>query len=335
MSIFSTLMGLWNRPPPLEEAERRAIEHAVVVVDPLLKSVSGYQRQLAGAVRHALAYCDGLVTGIPGPIQIDAHAFAADPLVHALFATADDIGAMLGRSRAVREFLAEPAGALAGAGEFHALLGMRRREKNVMGMSLHGEIVRADTPQKLLYFFDHTLRELSADLDETRRRLRQAAFDSLALGFAAQLTEMRSERQQLHNEWDMQRARLPRKPGASSVTADAHGQDRERLEALEERLRLATEALAPERVLNCLSGCLAVPELHLHLDPTTASVDRMGILCNTSSHDPLDSQVSTLNLSELIGRDRRHWIVLIVRISREEALRAVERQQEANRYLII
>lgn len=328
-------MGLRNRQPPLEEAELRAIEHAVAVVDPLLKTVSGYQRKLAGAVRQSLVYCDGLVAVIPGPIQIDAHAFAADPLVHALFATADDIAAMLGKSRAVREFLAESASALAGAGEFHALLGMRRQEKNVMGMSLHGEIVRADTPQKLLYFFDHTLRELSPDPDETRRRLRQAAFDSLAKGFATQLAEMRRERQQLHNEWDMLRARLPRKPGASSATADTLRRDGESLEALEERLRLATEALAPERVLNRLSGWLAAPELHLHLDPTRASVDRMGVLCDATAHDTHDSQVSTLNFSELIGRDRRHWIVLIVRIASEEALRAVERQQEANRYLVI
>ena len=117
-----------------------------------------------------------------------------------------------------------------------------------MWMSLHGEIVRADTPQKLLYFFDHTLRELSADPDETRRL-----------------------RQELHNEWDMLRARLPRKPGASSATADTHGRDGESLEALEQRLRLATEALAPERVLNGLVSWLAAPELHLHLDPTLAA----------------------------------------------------------------
>jgi len=271
---------------------------------------------------------DGSV-GIPGPIGINARAFAADPLVHALFATADDIAAMLGKSRAVREFLGEPAGALSGAGEFYALLGMRRREKNVMGMSLHGEIVRADTPQKLLYFCDHTLRELSADLDATRRDLRQAAFDNLVQGFAAQLAEMRSERQQLRDEWDMLRARL------KTRNADSQTRDRHSLEALEQRLRLATEALAPERVLKSLSGWLAAPELHLHLDPTTASVDRMGVLSDAASHDTHDSQVSTLNFSELIGRDRRHWIVLIVRIAHEEARRAVERQQEANRYLII
>ena len=335
MGIFSYLTGWWNRQPPLEEAERLAIEHAVAVTDPLLKTVSGYQRKLAGAVRHALAYCDGLVAGIPGPIAINARAFAADPLVHALFATADDIAAMLGRSRAVREFLAEPASALAGAGDFHALLGMRRCEKNVMGMSMHGEIVRADTPQKQLYFFDHTLRELSPDPDETRRRLRQASFDSLVQGYAAKLAELRGERQQVHNEWDMQRARLPRKQGAPSATAANHEHDRERMEALEQRLRLATETLAPECVLNRLTAWLAAPALHLHLEPTTVSVDRMGVLSDAAVHDAHDSQVSTLSFSELIGRDRRHWIVLIARISREEALRAVERQQEANRYLII
>jgi hypothetical protein len=40
-------------------------------------------------------------------------AFAADPVVHALFAPPDDIADMLGKSRELREFLAEPANAQA------------------------------------------------------------------------------------------------------------------------------------------------------------------------------------------------------------------------------
>ncbi|MFA7269672.1 MAG: hypothetical protein WC073_10045 [Sterolibacterium sp.] len=328
MGFISNLMGWRDKPPPLDAAESQALEHAVAVVDPLLKTVSAYQRRMAPALRHALAYCDGLVAAVPGPIEVNAHAFAADPLVHALFATSGDIAMTLGKSRAVKEYLAEPAGAL--ADDFYALLGMRLHEKKVMGMALRGDIVCTDMPQKLLYFSDHTLRELTPDLDETRRRLRTAAFDSLATSFAAQLADMRKERQELHDRWEMQRALSSRRQQAAASTTDSRVAQRR--EELEESLRLAAAALSPERVLDALVAWLAAPELHLHLDPTTVSVDRMGVILDTASPD---AQASTLSFPELIGRDRRNWIVLIARISREEALRGVAQQQEASRYLII
>ncbi|MBI5921097.1 MAG: hypothetical protein HY847_05550 [Betaproteobacteria bacterium] len=326
MGFLANLLGWGDKSPPLTETERQALTHAVTVVDPLLKTVSGYEKHLATPVRNALAYCDGLVAAVPGPVEVNSHAFAADPLVHALFATCGDIAATLGKSRAVKAFLAEPANAL--ADEFYALLGMRRFEKNVIGMAVHGDMVCADTPQRLLYFADHTLRELSPDIEETRRGLRAAAFDSLATSFASQLAEMRQARQDLHNEWDMQRA-LSSRPHQSATLAAEHTQ---RSAELEERLRQAAETLSPERLLDALAAWLAAPELHLHLDPTTVSVDRMGVMVDpTSTAD----QVSTLSLPELIGRDRRHWIVLIAKIHREEALRGLAQQQADSRYIII
>ncbi|MFA7279294.1 MAG: hypothetical protein WC100_04310 [Sterolibacterium sp.] len=326
MGFIANLLGWGDKSLPLNDVERQAIAHAVAVVEPMLKTVSGYEKHLAAPVRNAMAYCDGLVAAVPGPIEVNSHAFAADPLVHALFATCGDIAATLGKSRAVKTFMAEPAHAL--ADDFYALLGMRRFEKNVMGMSVHGDMVCADTPQKMLYFSDHTLRELSADIEETRRGLRAAAFDSLATSFASQLAEMRQARQNLHTEWDMQRA-LSSRPRQSATLVAEHVQ---RSAELEERLRHAAEDLSPERLLNALAAWLAAPELHLHLDPTTVSVDRMGVMVDPES---TADQVSTLSLPELIGRDRRHWIVLIAKIQREEALRGLAQQQADSRYIII
>lgn len=326
MGFISNLLGWGDKSPPLNDVERQAVAHAVTVVEPLLKTVSGYERRLGAAVRSALAYCDSLVAAVPGPIEVNSHAFAADPLVHALFATCNDIGATLGKSRAVKAFLAEPSSAL--ADDFYALLGMRRFEKSVMGMAVHGDIVCADTPQKLLYFSDHTLRELSPDIEETRRGLRLAAFDSLATSFAVQLAEMRQARQALHDEWDMQRA-LSSRPGQATSASVEHAQ---RSAELQERLSHAAENLSPERLLDALVAWLAAPELHLHLDPTTVSVDRMGVMVDSAS---AADQVSTLTFPELIGRDRRHWIVLIARIPREEAVRGLAQQQAESRYIVI
>lgn len=323
-------MGWLARPQhaALGEVERAAIEQAVTVVDPMLKTVSGYQRRLAPAVRHALAYCESLAEKVPGPVVLNRHAFASDPLIHALFATVGDIGVTLGKSRAVKAYLADPDSVM--TEDFCALLGMRRYEKKVMGMSLHGDMMVADTPQTMLYFADHTLHALGRGIAETRSRLHQASFDSLITGFAAQLADRRLARQGLHNEWDMQRAMSLRdKKSAASDPGNNHAQ---RCQELEEQMRLASAELSPERVLAFLSEWLTVPETHLRLEPTTVSVDRMGVMVDADSTDP---QVSTLNFPELVGRDRRHWIILIIRISRDEAVRALEQQHEASRYLVI
>lgn len=316
MGILSGL-GRWLGSPPPDAALRGAIEGAVETANPLLRTVSGYERKLAPAVACALGYCEDLAAAIPGPIDINPRAFSADPLVHALFAAPGDIGDMLGKSREVREFMADPA--LCPENEFFGLLGMRQREKAVSGMALQGDRLQSDVPQRLLYFADHTLGELAGDHEKARQRLVAAAFDSLARGFSACVADLRQQRQDAHTAWSLDQA---------SATAGRT----ERRQVLEERHRQAIASLAPESLLKAFAEWLAAPETHLYLKPTEMTVDRMGVI---ASNPPAGGSFSTLSFPELVARDRRHWIVLVARISRQDAADALLQQQQANRYLII
>lgn len=316
MGFFSGLSHWLGPQAPIDEALRPAIERAVEAVDPLLKTVSGYVRKLAPAVRRALDYCAALAADVPGPIEISSRAFSADPLVHALFAASGDIGDMLCNSRELREFLADPVHCA--RTEFFALLGMRRREKAAMGVALHGDGIQSDVPQRLLYFADHTLGEIGSDHETTRQRLQAAAFDGLVQGFAANVAELRRERADARTAWNMLQA------GAAGHT--------ERRQALEERQRQAIAALSPERMLEALAEWLAAPEGRLYLKPTEVTVDRMGVIAD---HPAADGNFSTLSFPELVARDRRHWIVVVARVSRQDALEALRRQQEGNRYMVI
>lgn len=316
MSILSSL-GRWLGPAPTPDpALRQAIERAVEAVDPLLKTVSGYQRKLVPVVSRALEYCGELAAAIPGPIEINSRAFGNDPLVHAMFGAPDAIADMLGKSRELREFLADPGQCQ--ADEFFALLGMRQREKSVMGMALHGDMLQNDVPQRLLYFADHTLGELGSDYDITRQRLQATAFDGLTRGFASCVAELRQERQDARTAWNMERA-------GGAVLG-------ERRQMLEERQRQAVASLAPERLLQAFVEWLAAPQERLYLKPTEVTVDRMGVIVREPQSG---GNVSTLNFPELVGRDRRQWIVMVSRISRQDALDALARQEQANRYLLI
>ncbi len=310
------VLGNWLAPRAAPDAALGvALARAVETVDPLLGAVSGWERRLAPAVAAALEHCERLAAAIPGPVTIDRRGFSADALVHALFATPDDIGEMLGRSRELREFLAAP-GASDGE-DFHALLGMRWREKAVSGMVREGDVIRRDVPQRLLYFADHTLGEIAVDQDATRELLRQAAFDSLARGFAACVAELRQLRLDASTALQIERAR--------------NGRTERRLE-LEARQRDAIASLTPERLLDAYAEWLAGADQRVYLKQNEIRVDRMGVIADGPAPD---GDLATLRLPELVGRDRRQWNVLVVRIRREDALEALSRRDEANRYILI
>lgn len=319
-------MTRWFTGPTLTKSESAAIEVAVDRVDPRLRVVSGYRRKLAASVRHAMAYCDGLVSSIPGPVDIDIRAFGADPMVHAFFSAPDDIGRMLGASLEVKQFIADPGNLRSET--FHCLIGMRRKEKTVLGLGQQGSIIYEDVPQRLLYFADHTLRELSPDLDRTCQGLRASAFDSLAESFAAHVATLRHEKTHLRAAWDQERAR---ERASSSDTERATAHDQRKIE-IEQSLRDMLSTLEPAHIVEALAAWLSDPEPRLHLISTPVTVDRLGVLAAPNSDAP---DVRTFELPELVGRDRRRWIVLLARIGREDALRAQQETQAAHRYLLI
>lgn len=317
MGILSGI-GRWlGSRTPLDAVLCRAIERAVEIVDPQLKGVSGYQRKLALAARCALDHCAALAGQIPGPIDVNLRSFATDPLVHAIFAAPDDIGDMLGKSRELREFVADPG--QCGAEGLFALLGMRQREKAVTGIAMNGEALQRDVPQRLLYFADHTLGEFGGSHEACRQHLAASAFDGLAKGFAARVTELRQQRDDARTAWSIERA----------CRDEGRGEHRQ---MLEDRQRQAIASLAPERLLDAFAEWLAQSQMQLCLRPKVVRVDRMGVIAGEHG---TEEDFTALSFPELVSRDRRQWVVLIARISREDALEALRRRQEANRYLMI
>ena len=182
-------------------------------------------------------------------------------------------------------------------------------------MSLNGDAIQHGVPQRLLYFADHTLGELGSGHEVTRQRLQAAAFDGLARGFANCVDELRQEHHDARTAWQMERASVG-----------------ERRQVLEERQRQAIASLEPGKLLEAFAEWLAASEQRLYLKPTEVTVDRMGVISPTSV---TGEGYSTLNFPELVARDRRQWIVVVARISRQDAQEALQRQQQANRYLLI
>jgi hypothetical protein len=89
----------------------------------------------------------------------------------------------------------------------------------------------------------------------------------------------------------------------------------------------------PERLLDAYRRVAGWrPSSALYLKPNEVTVDRMGVIADGPAPD---GELATLRLPELVGRDRRQWNLLVVRIRREDAREAVSRRDEANRYILI
>ena len=329
MDFRSALSSLFARRPEPDAAVRRALARVGELVEPQLMAVRGFERLLAAPVETALTYCNCLVDALPGPVAIERRAFATDPLIHALFATGNDIDQMLGKSQAVRDFLDDVDHF--DVGQFYALFAARRVEKRQLGVEVHGETVQTEVPQTVLYFADHTLTEPAASLAAARERLRLATFDSLLKTFRAHLDELRTEREGVRSHLAAERGHLTVLRGKGS--GDELLVQTRRIDALDTQLREVAESLLPDAVLRALAAFLGAPEASLSLEPCSVKVDRMGILAGA---DEGAADFDTLDFPELISRDRRRFLVTLARVDCEEARRAVkEAADRQRRYVVI
>ena len=329
MSLFSTVADFLKPAPPISPAVGEALDRIGELINPLLKSAGGFESKLSGPLEYALGYCDGLISGLPGPIEVNRKAFSNDPLVHALFATASDIDQMLGRSQAVRDYLADPA--CWESEHFYALFAARRQQKKQMGMSVQGDVVQTDVPHLVLYFSDQTLIQPSCSLENTLQLLRTTALDSLLTAFHDHVEALRAEREGLRADLSIERAHLTTLRGK---TAGQEFQVHTRhLGELDSRLRVSAESLMPDQLVDALAEFLHAPESSLALSPVKITVDRLGVV---SDNDNQDTGVHTLDFPELSARDKRHYLVMLARISRDEALEAVEAvRDQQHRFMLI
>ena len=309
----------WLKPKPgLDAGLRAKIDQAVSAVDPLIKQIAGYERRLAPAVQRALAHCSDIAARIPGPVAISRAAFATDPLIHALFSSADAIDQMFATSQCVHENFARLT---LQTGQCCALLGMRRNEKSGFGAELAGEIVRADVPQRTLYFTDHTLAEPAPDEASLRKRLVDVFFDGLVRAIAEHVEAVRCEQADLDKEKAIASAQL--RAGKSCAVQTR------RLESLRARLAATRDALQPQRLLDTLASQLEAPQSLLDLTPIELRVDRNGVIRDGAGEGDL------LHFAELSTRDRRRWVALLALLDHADVRRALERYETARHYLLI
>lgn len=275
-----------------------AIERAISIVEPMLKQGRGYPALYRKPVTRALEYARSLASALPGPVEINREAYARDAFVHALFPSVDYVADAFTTSVAVQEYYRK----FPDSDRLCALMGMRRFEKNIMGMELSGEVMHRDVIQKVVYFTSHTVENLAPTEELAREKVALSFFDSLA-------HKIRKRVEARKRAWQLQ---MQEKDALVSRLRAADAQARPALEKELSGKIAQMQTMAPSLDFNHyiedFEEVLLNPERHLRLNQVPMVLDSMGI-----RHEGIEaSQRDAVLFNELVDYDRRDWTVTMV-----------------------
>lgn len=295
MGLFRHLLSLGYEDDP---ELLPAIERAVTIVEPRLKQTRKYPNAYRKPILSALKYAHNMALSVPGPVMADLESYAKDAYVHAIFPSMDVVSEAFRTSRAMQDYLH----AHTSTAEIYALMGMRRHEKTMMGMELSGQVIHRDVPQHVIYFSSHTIENPASSETQAREQIAWAFFDSLVKQVTKRVALRKQEIESQQQEKDILMARLRASSAEERPAMEAD------LSGLLSRMQATTKALDLHNYLDDFKAVLLNPEQYLRLDQLSMNLDSMGILRNNDS----EVQAQTISFNELVGFDRRDWIVTMV-----------------------
>lgn len=318
MGLFGQLFGNDREKDTPELLS--AIERAVSAVEPLLRQTNGYPESYRKPVTAALEYARSLASSVPGPVAVNRESYAGDAFVHALFPSADSVMEAFFASRALQGYYREfPA-----ADELYALMGMRRFEKTMVGVELVGEVVQRDVVQKVVYFTNHTIENPAPTEKQSRDQAAWSFFGSLVGKVKQRVEARKQDKQSQLQEKDLLIARL------RAADAQARLALEEELSKMMAKIQAAACSLELRNYMEDFEAVLLNPERHLRLNQIPIILDSMGI-----RRESQDANQGAVVFNELIGFDRRDWVLTMVHCSNMQSESFAARLGNAYRKLAI
>jgi len=295
-----------------------AVEEIVNAVDPRLCMISGYHGKIAPAVARTITHLRTIARDLPAPIALSGSAWGADPLLNALFATADDVPAALGRSDELRTFFQHPSNAA--ATEAYALLGMLRTERKVMAPAIIDGALRHDVVQTTVAFSGHRLIAPAADLVACRREVGIRIFRRLAALVLERITGLGERAVELEQRKALLGARLRllhlRRNGIQNIAGGARDESAE-IASIEQELKATVDDYVEAKAslatlaarIDHINAIFNAPAEYVSLGRAALRVDKMGFKVAADSSETAQD----LTLSELsLGSGLRAVIAFVI-----------------------
>ena len=335
--LFGFLFGSTDKDDPDNEIVRTAVEAIVDQVEPRVRLDPAYERRLAKGVRHTLAYLRGFRDGLPQDLLVMARAqWVKDPRLNAFFARADDVPALIGKSRELRALF---QGAPPEVTEATAMLGMKLVEKQIFAPKLVGSELRHDVAQTSVSFTMHRLFGPGLTLRDTRMEVGKRLFLRLAQVALKRILEADNRAADLSQRKGYLATRLRllnlARDGIEGIVDDPatlaeqiRSVEVELKGTVDEYIEVKSSIATLDRYIDQINDVMDHPEQHLKLVQRPLRVNRMGIKVEPGE----DPQANELVLDELQFADLA-VIVANVRIPRDEMPPPEDLVAKAERYL--
>jgi hypothetical protein len=298
------------------------IERLVQEVTPTIRNVRGYRKQLRVPVEEARTYVEGLIAAIPGPLPLSTVGWGRDSPAEPLFIDVDQVRGLFRDSAALQSFFQQDS-----TPQAVALLTATRHEKTIYTSEFQGEILQRDVPHIAVDFTDHRIVSPAATETLNRLALREAGLRLLGLRALEDLTNLKSQKEELTEEKRMMGMKLKvlqahnrSLEGMLESDRESEGkaaQVRKLLAEIGQELDKVMAVLGtPEDALRHLLTFLNHPEDVLTFQILTLRLNWMGVKVDGETTDP----VKEICLAELEIKARMKRVAGLITVNREEIL---------------
>ena len=297
-----------------EQILRQATDMVVEVADPRIRQVGRYRKILRSPMQGAMEYCSTLVDSIPGPVRLSRQQYHADPLVKAIFVSAEELEEVL-------RLAPENSGLPDHKKERDsvALLTMTRKEKTIFKHEQQGDIISRDVKKRTVSFIDHRLVASSATLGKTKELLKDRGLEVLATIAMERIASLRGDLAELRERREYLKSMRRMLDGRSRTQELFSRPDHETTEKLRKLKKLIREVEAevesarqkierPEDGLALLQGIMDQPGDTLIAHDQTLRLDWMNVLLDNKD----DSKGNDISLAELSIKDELQRSAVLV-----------------------
>jgi hypothetical protein len=273
-----------NRLKQQEEKEKLSslVESIVEGTDKRIRGIGSYQKQLRSSARGLLDHIEKLVADMPPAVVVNQAARVNDPLVSTIFVNAMEIQQLFSQNADIQAFFSSAENLE--SQEVFALLFLNRKDKNILGTEMKGEVILREVKQTSINFYGHQLIGPSVTEEAARAVMKKTLFESVIKHLKKHITQLR------YSLSDEQKKAEVYNPGKNINN--------------------------PEVYLEMLSKQLSLPQELIKLQDNLLRVSKMGIML------PLECNVPSnmLQLYEVEVGGEQSRVVTLVRFSRNELL---------------
>lgn len=300
------------------QALLKRVEEIVDIADTKIRLARSYRKTLLPSVVTATTYCQSIVSSIPGPVRLHPSSYHDNPLVKAIFPSADELETTLRQAR--------NSEIPSGGQELFALLTMSKNEKTIYSHQQQGELLVRDVAMQAVNFVEHRVVAPSADLQTTKELLEQRALEVLATvameriaalrGNLAELRERRERLAAMHRILGGKRRTIELFSQPDQADTEKINELRKMLKSTEEEIELARKEMeTPEDALGHLQRIMEVPANSLVLRAQSLRLNWMNVIVEEGEQ----KDVNEFTLAELILNQELQRSAVLVSFDRLES----------------